>query len=317
MSRYHSRHDGVRLDTALTYAQRGWAVFSLHAPLHDTCSYGRLSCSHPGKHPRTPQGVQDATIDEARGHPLFCKEQGATPTAGPEYKGSSTAPNAKEYLLWKTMSPSIILEKVHAVVAASKQNRPPFSPAGGLPYAWLSGGEYVLRPVLDATGELLRHLRGHYNREGKRWTHCPNAMQQSGPPGDYPRCEICALAKQRNDWRLRMEEVTLMYGHLYRTRQQSSFWKPGQTYLLLMRTTLAETIRAHLETWLETQPEAVYAMLQPHVPGPALALSVTRRPQWSLTLSLTARNVSPHHPGGLVPTLHGVLDWAGVQSGRV
>ncbi len=175
----------------------------------------------------------------------------------------------------------------------------------------------MVRPVLDATGELLRHLRVHRNREGKRWTHCPNAMQQYGPPGDYPCCEICALATQRNDWRLRMEEVTLMYGHLYRTRQQSPFWKPGQTYLLLMRTTLAETIRAHLETWLETQPEAVCAMLQPHVPGPALALSVTRQPQWSLTLSLTDRNVSPHHPGGLVPTLDGVLDRTGVQSGRV
>ena len=90
-----------------------------------------------------------------------------------------------------------------------------------------------------------------------------------------------------------MEEMTLLYGHLYTTQQPSPFWKPGQTYVLVMKTTLAETIRAHLDTWLETQPEAVCAMLNPHVPGPALALSVTQRPQWSLTLSSRQKRFPP------------------------
>jgi hypothetical protein len=62
-----------------------------------------------------------------------------------------------------------------------------------------------------------------------------------------------------------------------------------------MKTSLAETMRVQLDTWLGTQPdaEAICAMLQPHVPGPALALSVTRQPQWSLTLARTADTYPP------------------------
>lgn len=59
------------LDTALAYAERGWRVFPLHTPgARDgevTCSCGK---PHPGelarnigKHPRTRNGVKDATVD--------------------------------------------------------------------------------------------------------------------------------------------------------------------------------------------------------------------------------------------------------------
>ena len=51
------------LDDALGYAARGWQVFPLHSPLDGQCSCGKLDCQSPAKHPRTPNGLLDATTD--------------------------------------------------------------------------------------------------------------------------------------------------------------------------------------------------------------------------------------------------------------
>ena len=52
---------------ALNYAQRGWPVLALHGIEKtggaSTCSCGRTDCSSPGKHPRTANGLNDATTD--------------------------------------------------------------------------------------------------------------------------------------------------------------------------------------------------------------------------------------------------------------
>lgn len=45
---------------ALQLASLGWRVFPLHEP---GCSCGRSSCSREGKHPRTRNGLKDATTD--------------------------------------------------------------------------------------------------------------------------------------------------------------------------------------------------------------------------------------------------------------
>lgn len=47
---------------ALSYAAMGWKVIPIHNPTADGCSCGR-DCGSPGKHPRTQNGVKDATAD--------------------------------------------------------------------------------------------------------------------------------------------------------------------------------------------------------------------------------------------------------------
>ena len=49
---------------ALNYARRGLLVFPLYTAVDGHCSCGSgADCAHPGKHPRTPHGVKDATTD--------------------------------------------------------------------------------------------------------------------------------------------------------------------------------------------------------------------------------------------------------------
>lgn len=52
------------LTAALAYAARGWAVLPLHTPgAEGECSCGKMDCR--GKHPRTRNGLKDATHDPA------------------------------------------------------------------------------------------------------------------------------------------------------------------------------------------------------------------------------------------------------------
>ena len=52
-----------RIDAALAYAEAGLAVFPVHSVEHGQCSCGNAQCKSRGKHPRTPNGFKDATID--------------------------------------------------------------------------------------------------------------------------------------------------------------------------------------------------------------------------------------------------------------
>lgn len=52
------------MDAALKYAKRCWPVLPLHTPTGDGCSCGNPLCKKIGKHPRTPSGLSDATVDQ-------------------------------------------------------------------------------------------------------------------------------------------------------------------------------------------------------------------------------------------------------------
>ena len=51
------------LMAAIEYARRGWAVFPVHSVRDGHCTCGRSDCEHPGKHPRTRHGLNDASTD--------------------------------------------------------------------------------------------------------------------------------------------------------------------------------------------------------------------------------------------------------------
>ncbi len=51
------------LESALEYASNGMPVFPVHTPTGDGCSCKDSKCSGVGKHPRTRNGLKDATTD--------------------------------------------------------------------------------------------------------------------------------------------------------------------------------------------------------------------------------------------------------------
>jgi hypothetical protein len=54
------------LTAALAYARRGIPVLPLHTPRPGGCSCGRADCDRPGKHPRLPHGLTEASTDPRR-----------------------------------------------------------------------------------------------------------------------------------------------------------------------------------------------------------------------------------------------------------
>lgn len=56
----------ILLEAALTYIARGWPVFPLHTvDTAGVCTCRKADCGSPGKHPRTRNGLTDATLDPA------------------------------------------------------------------------------------------------------------------------------------------------------------------------------------------------------------------------------------------------------------
>ncbi|MEN9493650.1 MAG: hypothetical protein RJA63_4099, partial [Pseudomonadota bacterium] len=53
-------------DHALRYAGLGWKVFPLHGIVAGRCTCGDADCRSIGKHPMTPHGVKDASLDPAQ-----------------------------------------------------------------------------------------------------------------------------------------------------------------------------------------------------------------------------------------------------------
>src|SRR5689334_21445243 len=50
-------------EAALAMATAGWAVVPVYTPVKGSCDCRRPDCSSPGKHPRTKNGLIDATTD--------------------------------------------------------------------------------------------------------------------------------------------------------------------------------------------------------------------------------------------------------------
>ena len=66
MSKKTGKKQTVRpLSAALRYASAGLPVLPLHGLKDGRCTCGDADCCQPGMHPRTKNGVSDATLDLA------------------------------------------------------------------------------------------------------------------------------------------------------------------------------------------------------------------------------------------------------------
>jgi len=50
------------VDHAIQYAERGWHILPLHSVINGKCTCNKPSCTSPGKHPQTINGLKSASI---------------------------------------------------------------------------------------------------------------------------------------------------------------------------------------------------------------------------------------------------------------
>jgi hypothetical protein len=176
------------------------------------------------------------------------------------------------------------LDGVRALLKESTRGGALFSPHGGPPIAHLPEGPHIIRWLFGPRGEIWRDLELHQIKH--LLTLCPDREQATNPTGDYPSsCEICALATQRNDWRLQRRRHVLIYGYVGHTTQKSQFWLPRKTYVINGPPRLRVSLIALLKEWIVQQPEDMLAMLTPHVAGPATSVDVKKGRQGSITMT--------------------------------
>jgi hypothetical protein len=164
------------------------------------------------------------------------------------------------------------IDSVRAHVEASKRLFASISMGNGPQAAFLPAGDHHIRFFPDSAGELLRDIGIH--RHGKIKTHCPTYLGECDPAADYPDCEICHLAARRDDWRLRMQPLTMTYGYVHATQHPDKHWQPGRVYVIIGNTRMRRAFRAMLESMLASDPETLSRMLTPEVAGPTLLVKV-------------------------------------------
>lgn len=65
VAQFESSPDGLPADVLWVVNEVGWPVFPVHGIERGRCTCGKADCGSPGKHPRTTNGVKDATTDLA------------------------------------------------------------------------------------------------------------------------------------------------------------------------------------------------------------------------------------------------------------
>jgi len=152
------------LSHALAYAERGFGVLPLHSPLDGACSCRRADCSSPAKHPRTINGLSDASTDPDTIRKWWAQwpaanvgvavppgyvvvdvdvEDASTATEGHELPATATAKTGRGWqFLYRTgrkVAPRVaVLEHVDLRGPGSYVVAPPSTHVNGTEYTWIS-----------------------------------------------------------------------------------------------------------------------------------------------------------------------------------
>jgi hypothetical protein len=184
------------------------------------------------------------------------------------------------------------IDRLLAQVEANKRQFASMTMGNDPQVAFLPEGEHLIRFFPDSDGELLRSIGIH--RRGRFRTHCPKYLGQYDPAADYPVCEICPLAVRRNDWQLRMQQLTLCYGYVCQTSHESRFWQPGRTYVVVGNPQMHTAFCSMVESLATSDPQTLTSMLTPQVPGPGTLVRMQKGLRGFVTVEpLTDKQLPP------------------------
>ena len=184
LRRDHRNPDNAMLQAALALGGAGFPVFPVYEPAGGGCACGRRDCDRPAKHPRTPHGLNDATMAPAAirgfwrrwpaasiglevppGHVVLDLDDPAAAqglgAAGYTLPSTATARTARGLHLWYTtegpdLAPAVgIFPHVDLRAPGSYVVAPPSRHISGAVYTWVHGLEYIA-PAPEWLYELAR-----------------------------------------------------------------------------------------------------------------------------------------------------------------
>jgi hypothetical protein len=82
-----------------------------------------------------------------------------------------------------------------------------------------------------------------------------------------------------------MQKSVLIYGQLCETSYKKKYWQPRKTYVMVAPPRLGMAVTQTLEAWFTKEPEAVQAMVNPQISGPATRVIVKKEGRISVTIT--------------------------------
>jgi hypothetical protein len=184
------------------------------------------------------------------------------------------------------------MERLRALVEKSKRIAPPLVTEGKIPIAFIRPGKFTLRPIWHPDSDVMRRIDTH--RAERNRTHCPDLVRSTDPDGDYPQCELCQLAVQRDEWQLERRAQILIYAYLYQAQPACTYWKPGRPLVVIGPPRFGHAYCTMLESLLMTEPQVALDMVNPFVPGPGVTFEVHKGRMGRISMSpLTAEYLPP------------------------
>lgn len=179
-----------------------------------------------------------------------------------------------------------------------EENQKPSQRDSGPTIGFLPDGRHLIRFFLDPTAKLFRETK--VGRVGKRRFVCPDWMSRHDKTSDtiYPDCELDAHCREHEEkWRDACRYHCMVYGVLYKTNNQSEYWKVEDgkptPYLIVGNSKLKQALLDMLGTLREHGMDMLVAMLNPTSRGVYAAVTVTKGQQGSISIQVLTNSVDP------------------------
>ena len=141
--------------------------------------------------------------------------------------------------------------------------------------AFLPAGMSEIRFFMDPEDNLYREVK--YRWIGRNCIPCIDSPSTKRAAESPRKCGFCKIADSLNDWRSRCRYNCMVYGYLESTKNETEYWKPGNTYAILGNTRLRRSLLDLMRGLMEDEEAEDYmmAMLNPALKGPYTRVIVT------------------------------------------
>lgn len=183
--------------------------------------------------------------------------------------------------------------KLKAIIdKAKEESKKTSSFDKGIPIAFLPEGKHKIRLFFDPMNELYRTVVTHKSPKGQ--ILCPNYLGEKDTSKEYPECDFCRIADDKEDWRLNRRFNVMTYGQLIQTDSPGDYWEAGKVYCLVGNTKYRKAIDSFISSLYEDSAEYLMTLFDPQNAGGYLSIDVTKGNQGTIAITvIPGKSVEP------------------------